>query len=289
MCTDVLSFISESVINTALQKISATSDPFALSPSSVQKLTEGFNYNIQSSLECSFSQALRDINGVHIPVRVSPEFTDAIAVEVSCALSVAIQTSLDGGSVPASCQETKDRAAKRTLPGAINTLKSFLTGRGTVVQKRIRKNTSFDEETDAGVKKPKKESMWRRWFCGTVKSASTDLTSVQQSSPSPRVTSPSTSSSVFPNTDLFPTPPELEDHMEVEDIAPKTTRDVVSLEKEFLEDPPVAEAGIDGNQFETSASSSSLSQSKDSKKKNGFCALFCNVFSKVRMHLHRNY
>ncbi|GLD66337.1 uncharacterized protein AKAME5_001773800, partial [Lates japonicus] len=169
MCVDVLKFSSDSVIRNVLESLaqsSTSSNTFTLKTPS----------EIQRSVESSFSQAVCDIVGTDIPVRISPEFTEAIATEVlevvTPVLSVAIQASVDERSsiatAPASLQVSKDKAAK-TLAGAISTMKSLLTGRGAVIKRRVMSQQGLepnkDEETPAtGRNNKKNESVWRRCF-----------------------------------------------------------------------------------------------------------------------------
>ncbi|XP_028451734.1 uncharacterized protein LOC114567040 [Perca flavescens] len=346
MCTDVLRFISDSVIKIVLQsmcQLSATSGTLTLRrPLSLKNLLEYLNYNFENSLESSFSQALCEIIGADTPVRISPKFTEAIVgeviEEVNSAISVAIQASLDGGSsgatVPASCQMSKDRAAKKTLAGAIATMKSFLTGRGTAVKRRIQTKSGLEPDVKE-VSTKKKESLWKRFFRGRQRkvqpvavedlnvaamSASADLTSMytlekQQLSWFPRESSTSSPSAAL-KTDLWSTPLELVDYVEVEDMTPKDARNVISSLSsissipldhrvfevtwpKFLEDPPLSKAIADGLQDEMSASSQSPSDDSGdketiqisasrclnvkgikAKERNGFCSFFCNIFSK---------
>ncbi|XP_045899932.1 uncharacterized protein LOC123967748 isoform X2 [Micropterus dolomieu] len=187
MCTDVLRFISESVTKQVLQAIhqdqSSNNDTMTLrSPLSSAPLIDSLGiteYNMQRSLESSFSQALCDVFGTDTTGRISPKFTEAIAGEVineiNSVLSVAIQVSLDRSChsvTAAACdQVTNDRAAKKTLEGAISTMKSFLTGQGTAMRRRIQtdKVSDFDskEVTPAsGCKGKRKKSQWKRCFSG---------------------------------------------------------------------------------------------------------------------------
>ena len=333
MCTDVLRFISDSVIKIVLQsmsQLSATSGTLTLRrPLSLKNLMEYLNYNFQNSLESSFSQALCEIIGADTPVRISPKFTEAIVgeviEEVNSAISVAIQASLDGGSssatVTARCQMTKDRAAKKTLAGAIATMKSFLTGRGTAVKRRIQTKSGLEPDVKE-VSTKKKESLWKRFFRGRQRkvqpvavedlnvaamSASADLTSMytlekQQLSWFPRESSTSSPSAAL-KTDLWSTPLELVDYVEVEDMAPEDARNVISSLSSISSIP------LDHHQDEMSASSQSPSDDSGdketfiqisasrclnvkgikAKERNGFCSFFCNIFSKVRMHLHGIY
>ncbi|XP_050926237.1 uncharacterized protein LOC108875805 [Lates calcarifer] len=170
MCVDVLKFTSDSVIRNVLESLaqsSTSSDTFTLKTPS----------EIQRSVESSFSQAVCDIVGTDIPVRISPEFTEAIATAVlevvTPVLSVAVQASVDERSTiataPASLQVSKDKVAKKTLAGAISTMKSLLTGRGAVIKRRVMSQQGLepnkDEETPAtGRNKKKNESVWRRCF-----------------------------------------------------------------------------------------------------------------------------
>ncbi|XP_071347300.1 platelet binding protein GspB-like [Trachinotus anak] len=163
LCVDVLKFIADSVIKIVLESIGRLSTTSRISilryPISSEHLIKIFNCDVQRSVEISFSQAVCDTIGADIPVSISPEFTEAIATEalvvVSPVLSTAIQASVDEGSsraiAPASSQVSKDRAAKKTLTGAISTMKSILTGRGNAVKRRIMtqkaSETNNDKET----------------------------------------------------------------------------------------------------------------------------------------------
>ncbi|KAL7377213.1 hypothetical protein ABVT39_024039 [Epinephelus coioides] len=134
-----------------------------------------------------------------------------------------MQASLDGGSssatAPASCQMSKDRAAKKALAGALATMKSFLTGQGTVVKGRIQTETDLypdvKEKSATRVLNTKGEdSLWRRCFCGRLRK-------MIQPVPAP----PSLPAL---KTDLRSTLLELVDFMEVEDVTPEHTRNAVS-------------------------------------------------------------
>ncbi|XP_031176310.2 uncharacterized protein LOC116065008 [Sander lucioperca] len=346
MCTDVLRFISDSVIKIVLQsmcQLSATSGTLTLRrPLSSKHLMEYFNYNFQSSLESSFSQAFCEIIGSDIPVRISHKFTEAIVgeviEEVNSAISVAIQASLDGGfssaTVLASCQMSKDRAAKKSLAGAIATMKSFLTGRGTAVKRRIQTKSGVDPDVKE-VSTKKKESLWKRFFSGrqrkvqsvavedlngAARSASADLTSTytlekQQLSWFLRESSTSSPSAAL-KTDLWSTPLELVDYVEVEDTLDtlEDTRNVISslssissipldhqvfevTRPKFLEDTPLSTDGLQDEMNTSSQSPSDDSGDKETfiqisasrclsvkenkaKERNGFCGFFCNIFSK---------
>ncbi|XP_032384527.1 uncharacterized protein LOC116697296 [Etheostoma spectabile] len=270
MCMDVLSFISDSVIKIFLQstcQLSATPGTLTLwRPLSSKQLMEFFDNNFQSSLESSFSQALCEITGADTSARILHKFTEAIVEEVTeevtSALSVAIQgrPSLDGrpssAPVTASCQMSKDRVAKKTLAGAIATMKSILTGRGTAVKRRIQTKSGLDPDVKE-VSTKKKESRWKRLFSrrqrkvlsfatddlnGAARSASADSASMhtlekQQLSWFTRESSMSSPSAAL-KTDPWPTPLELVDYMEVEGMTPE---DFISSLFQFLEDEPLSD------------------------------------------------
>ncbi|XP_044052028.1 flocculation protein FLO11-like [Siniperca chuatsi] len=318
MCTDVLRFISESVAKNVLQAIrqdqGSTFGTLTLrSPLYSAPLTEYLGiteYNMQRSLESSFSQALCDVVGADTPGRISPKFTEAIAGEVidevNSVLSVAIQDSLDGGSssitAAASCLVSKDRAAKKTLEGAITTMKSFLTGRGTAIRRRIQADKALNhdtkEETPAGgCKGKRKKSQWKRCFSGwwrrkiqavplehldeAVRSTSAVLTSrstkeSKQGSHCSQEMPSTTSSNAAVGADLGSPHLELVDYLEDEDETPKNIRNGVSslsstslippehhvTWSKVLEDPPMVEATND--EFQEEMSNSLIHQSIDS-------------------------
>ncbi|XP_034739283.1 uncharacterized protein LOC117951619 [Etheostoma cragini] len=270
MCMDVLSIISDSVIKILLQstcQMSATPGTLTLRrPLSSKRLREFFDDNFQSSLESSFSQALCEITGADTSVRILHKFTEAIVEEVieevTSALSVAIQgrPSLDrrpsSAPVTASCQMSKDRVAKKTLAGAIATMKSILTGRGTAVKRRIQTESGSDPDVKE-VYTEKNESRWKRLFSrrqrkvasfamddlnGAARSASADSASMhtlekQQLSWFTRESSMSSPSDAL-KIDPWPTPLELVDYMEVEDMTPE---DFISSLFRFLEDDPLSD------------------------------------------------
>lgn len=315
MCTNVLRFISESVAKNVLE---ATSGIMTLwSPLSSAPLTEYFGItedNMQRSLESSFSQALCDVVGADNPGRISPKFTEAIAGqvidEVNSVLSVAMQESLDRGSssitAAASCWVSKDRAKKKALEGAITTMKSVLTGRGTAVKSRIQTvlDCNSKEETLAGgCEGKRRKSKWKRCFSGwqrkkiqpapleplvePVRAASTDLTSKntgerKQGSRCSQETPSTTSSSASVGVNLRSTQLVLLDYVENEDDTPHDTRNVVSC--------PMAETTTD--EFKDKMNTSPTHQSINSgdkegttaKRSNRFSHFLRNIFSKVRMH-----
>lgn len=255
MCTDVQMFISDSVAKNVLQAIHQGQDypsgTLSLTNSlSSAPLTEYFGiteHNVQRNLKSAFSQALCDIVGADTPGRISPTFTETITAEVidkvNSVLSVAIQGSLDGGSsgitAAASCPVSKDRAAKKTLEGAISTMKSFLTGRGTVMKRKIQTDKSLDhdskEETPMGGCKSKK-SQWKRCFSGwrrekILPAQLEHLDEAKNTGESKHCSQDmpyTTSSSAAVGADLRSTQQELVDYMEDENMTPEDTRNAVS-------------------------------------------------------------
>ncbi|GAA6214696.1 uncharacterized protein LOC108896553 isoform X2 [Lates japonicus] len=241
MCVDLLKFTSDSVIKNVLESLaqsSTTSGTFTLKT----------HYDIQRSVESSFSQAVCNIIGTDIPVRISPEFTEAIATEVlevvTPVLSVAIQASVDEQSsiatAPANVQVSKDKAAKKTLAGAISTIKSLLTGRGAVIKRRVMSQQGLEpninEETPATGREDKKnESVWRRCFRQRRR--------IQ--------------------------PFSLEDPIESKGAkkSKQGSRSPLATSS-ITEDPPLAET------------TTSEIQEEEETKTNGFCSIFCNIFSK---------
>ncbi len=173
MCAKVLRFISESVAKNILE---ATSGILTLwSHLSSAPLTEYFGItqdHMQKTLENSFNQALCDIIGEQNPGKISPKFTEAIAAEVidevNSVLSMTMQASVDGGSpsitAAASCWVPKDRYKKAALEGALTTMKSFLTGRGTAVKRRIQTGQVLD--VDSKKETRGKKFQWKRCFSG---------------------------------------------------------------------------------------------------------------------------
>ncbi|XP_044074927.1 uncharacterized protein LOC122886603 [Siniperca chuatsi] len=318
MCTDVLRFILESVAKNILQAIhqdqGSISGTLTLrSPLYSAPLIEYLGItenNMQRSLESSFIQALCDVVGADTPGRISPKFTEAIVGEVinevNSVLSVAIQASVDGGSssitAAASRLVSKDRAAKKTLEGAITTMKSFLTGRGTAIRRRIQTDKGLNheskEETPAdGCKGKRKKSQWKRCFSGwrrkkiqaaplkhldeAFRSARADLTSrstkeSKQGSHCSQETPSTTPSNAAVGADVGTPHLELVDYLEDEDETPEDIRNVVSslsstssippeqqvTWSKFLEDPPMAEATNDG--FQEEMNNSLSHQSTDS-------------------------
>ncbi|XP_026219210.1 uncharacterized protein LOC113164235 [Anabas testudineus] len=190
MCMDILRFISNSVIAFVLSihQSAATSDTSDLKkPISSQHLMEFFNCNLQSLVESSFTEAVCEVLGADTPVRISPEFTEAMEAEVlhevNSVLSVAKQASVDGGScsttAPPTSQMSKKRTSEKTLAGAITTMKSFLTGRANAVRRRIvtqkdlEPTVSRKEETTTTTttttttphrNTKRKQSLWPMWF-----------------------------------------------------------------------------------------------------------------------------
>lgn len=262
MCTDVLRFISESVTKQVLQAIhqdqSSNNDTMTLrSPLSSAPLIDSLGiteYNMQRSLESSFSQALCDVFGTDTTGRISPKFTEAIAGEVineiNSVLSVAIQVSLDRSChsvTAAACdQVTNDRAAKKTLEGAISTMKSFLTGQGTAMRRRIQtdKVSDFDskEVTPAsGCKGKRKKSQWKRCFSGwqrkKIQAVPLDQEEMSSSFPHQSINSGDEDEEIFRQSSVDSSQP-------------------------FME--------------------------TEAKKSNSFLGFFHNLFSKVRMYLHEN-
>nr|XP_046259249.1 uncharacterized protein LOC124066673 isoform X2 [Scatophagus argus] len=173
MCTDLLKFISESVAQKVLQFLHLRSPLCSVNLTEFFGITE---YSMQRCLESSFSQALSDIVGADNPGVISPKFTEDMAREITdelnSILSVAKQASLESESsslpIPVSCLVSKDRAAKKTLEGAISTMKSFLTGRGITVKRRIHRDEGSPdtnkEETPARGGKRQRMKSWKRWF-----------------------------------------------------------------------------------------------------------------------------
>ncbi|GAA6234752.1 uncharacterized protein LOC108896553 isoform X2 [Lates japonicus] len=241
MCVDVLKFTSDSVIKNVLESLaqsSTTSGTFTLKT----------HYDIQRSVESSFSQAICDIVGTDIPVRISPEFTEAIVTEVfevvTPVLSVAIQASVDERSMiataPDSLQVSKDKAAKKTLAGAISTMKSLLTGQGAVIKRRVMSQQGLEpnnsKETPATGREDKKnESVWRRCF--------RPRRSIQ---------------------------PFLQEDSNESNGAQKSKQESRSplATSSITEDPSLAET------------TTGEIQEEEETKTNGFCSVFCNIFSK---------
>lgn len=222
MCTQILKFMCDIGIEFILQSVhqsSSTSGTFKLkNPTSCQPQMEFLTHKISSSVENSLRQAISELIGVDIPVRISSKFTQAIATEV-------LHGSLSS-TAPASCQASTDAAAEKCLAGAISMMKSFLTGRGTFVKRKILTQKGLDnkEETPAKGHSTRKESPRRRCFNGRQ------------------------------SRKIQPAP--LEDLTETRRVQ-KSTRD-------------------------------SPSQETEAKKRDSFCVFFCNIFSRVSMHLRGN-
>ncbi|XP_018551243.1 uncharacterized protein LOC108896553 isoform X2 [Lates calcarifer] len=242
MCVDVLKFSSDSVIKNVLESL-------AQSSTSSGTFTLKTHYDIQRSVERSFSQALCNIVGTDIPVRISPEFTEAIATEVFEAvtpvLSVAIQASVDERSLiataPANLQVSKDKAAKKTLAGAISTMKSLLTGRGAVIKRRVMSQQGLEPNINKkparGREDKKNESLWRRCFRQKRR--------IQ--------------------------PFSLEDPTESNGVKKSKEESRSPLASSSItEDPPLNET------------MTSEIQEEEETKTNGFCSIFCNIFSKKK-------
>ncbi|XP_018546517.1 uncharacterized protein LOC108893149 [Lates calcarifer] len=291
MCTDVLKFVTDLVIRKVLQSIrqpSVTSGAFNLiRPRSLEHLKE-FLDNIHNSVQIILSQAICDTIGADIPVRIPTDFTAAVMTEVVSVLSVARQAPLDGRSssavAPARCQVPKDRAAEKTLAFWLSVMKSFLTGKGTVVKRRImtQKENDNKEETPAKGHDTRKKSLWKRFFSARQKIKIQPLLLEQDST---------TSSSVFLKTDLKSSPLVLEDYMEDEDTTPNSPLSSISPippdHQEFdfiLTDPALVEATAD--ELHEDVSQSSQSQPRDSvreaeeKTRNSFCSFLHKIFSK---------
>ncbi|GAA6232204.1 uncharacterized protein LOC108893149 [Lates japonicus] len=306
MCTDVLKFVTDLVIKMVLQSIrqpSVTSGAFNLiRPRSLEHLKE-FLDNIHSSVGISLSQAICDTIGADVPVRISTDFTAAVMTEVISVLSVARQAPLDGGSssavAPARCQVPKDRAAEKTLAFWLSVMKSFLTGQSTVVKRRIvtqKDNDNKEETPTKGHDTRKKKSLWKRCFSGRqrIKTQPLLLEDLSQSTSFHKDKQDSTtSSSVFPKTDLKSSPLVLEDYVEDEDMTPNSPLSSISPippdHQEFdfiLKDPALVEATTD--ELHEDVSQSSQSQPRDSvsveetgeKTRNSFCSFLHKIFSK---------
>ncbi|XP_056224005.1 uncharacterized protein LOC130163690 [Seriola aureovittata] len=262
MCTDMLKNISDSVTRTILQS-SSTSGTFNLtSPMSSEHMMKLFNCNIQSCVESSLSQAVCQVIGEDIPARISPELTQATVTEVLGEVNSVLTTQASSSTAaPASSRVSKDRAGEKCLAGAITTMKSFLTGRGTLVMRRIKKRQSLEpnnkeEKAARGQSTRRKDSLLKRCLIAR-------LMSKIQPAPVGDVTEPQSDQNS--KADLRVTPVELEDNMEDGDKSPDSSLSAIdSVPPELHED----------------MSNSSQCQSKDSKRRNGFCRFFCKILPK---------
>ncbi|XP_034559847.1 flocculation protein FLO11-like isoform X1 [Notolabrus celidotus] len=307
LCIDVLIFITDSVIKIVYQSIhqsSTTSDVLTLkSQTSSTRLTENFNDKIQGSFEKSFSQALHDVVGVDTHVRISSEFSQAIAGdvvrEVTSALHTLIQAPLDedftGTPVPASCRVPKDKAGRKTLAGVIATMRSFLTGRVTSIKRKVLTKCSTEESKE----KPTVQTwanQWERCFSAShrgrvhpftspdldaadtsaraeLSGATTDLPpskmkyiplEIVDISEDEEMTHQDHPSVISP---VFVTKPIPQDHLVLED--PDKTDDEKSPTKSQISDSGVSEI----------TASVSDSESKKKKKKS-FWSFLCCIFRK---------
>ncbi|XP_034538784.1 uncharacterized protein LOC117812240 [Notolabrus celidotus] len=267
MCTDVIQYITDFVIRAVLQSIhrdSITTDAFTMRSPQFPELMEDFYCNIKDTFESSFGQALQDILGEDNPVKVAPEFSQAITGdvinEVNSALSVASQCSIDVDSpctvVPVSSKNLKDKTTNKTLGGAVSTLQSLLTGRVTAIKRQMqtikRSDSDVKEETETKVCQTKRKMSLRKrcssaWhknrvqpglkagMNAAVSSTCAELTPTLTGEQQQPTESCSTICSGSPQDENITgrkehrsTPLELDDYVEDEDNADKDSNNVAS-------------------------------------------------------------
>ncbi|XP_044191860.1 uncharacterized protein LOC122969898 [Thunnus albacares] len=176
--------------------------------------------------------------------------------QVNSVLSMTIQPSMDGGSFSVttadSCQVSDDKTAKKALEGAMVTMKSFITGRGTTVKRRIQTQNGFhshnkEEALARQFNHKMKRSLWRKkrihpapeeHLVKAGMSGSTDLTSRGIGG-------------------WLSGPLELVDYVEDEDVAPEDIVSSLSSTSFIKPDHQVVEITTDESTDETRTSSQS--------------------------------
>lgn len=170
MCTDVMTLIRDSVLETITVFMCKTSTSSGgtnmMVPMSSEHLMEFFNYDIYNSVESCICQAFCDVTGGDIPVKVKPEFTEAVVKEV-------IDEINSFPTLTTKAAKISRERSKRTLRGVISTMKTFLTGRGHAVKTKFQRTRRDIEPLTVGLpsedsvqsRKKTKIPLWRRLFC----------------------------------------------------------------------------------------------------------------------------
>lgn len=149
MCTNILNLTTAAVIRVVNLP---TYGEFFAPGACCCALREHFKGNLKKHFETSFFQALQEIGGNDISVRISPNFSRSLESRVFhkvCSI-------LSGASQASSDRDPSIMNTNKILVGTISTMRSFLTGRVFSVRKKIMQIQKKER------KAKKKMSLWKK-------------------------------------------------------------------------------------------------------------------------------